>query len=75
MVWVVVLAVAALAFGYLLVDLGAAKSPVANTRGLPVAIVNRDAGAVVGGERLRIGNDMLDEATASEKIGDKVDWT
>ena len=70
-----VAAVAALAFGYFMVNLGAAKSPVANTRGLPVAIVDRDAGAVVGGERMGVGGDMVDEATASEKIGDKVEWT
>jgi len=74
-VWAPLFAVVLLAFFYFLVNFGAAKSPVANTRGLPVAIVDEDAGATVGGEGVYLGERMAKSATSSGEIGNKVRWT
>jgi YhgE/Pip-like protein len=73
--WAPLLAVVILAFFYFLVNFGAARSPVENTRDLPVAIVNEDMGAEAGGEHIELGDEVLKEATTSEEIGDKVEWT
>ena len=64
-----------LAFLYFLVNFGAAKSPAANTHDLPVAVVNADAGAEVGGQRVNLGARVVESAITSEEIGDKVEWT
>ena len=69
------MAVVILAFFYFLVNFGAARSPVENTRDLPVAIANEDVGAESGGEHIELGDEVLKEATTSEEIGDKVEWT
>ena len=74
-VWVPVFGVLVLAFFYFLVNFGAAKSPVENTRDLPVAVVNGDAGAKVGGERVDFGARVVRDATTSKKVGDAVEWT
>ena len=74
-VWGPLFAVVVLAFFYFLVNFGAAVDPVGNTRGLPVAIVSRDAGAKVGGEKQRLGKRVAAEATSNKKIGDSVSWT
>ncbi len=74
-VWVPIFGVVVLAFFYFLVNFGAAKSPVANTRGLPVAVVNGDTGAKLGGERVELGSRVVKSATTSEKIGSAVEWT
>ena len=66
---------ALLAFLYFLVNFAAAKSPAANTRDLPVAIVNADAGAEVGGQRADLGARVAESATMSEEIGDRAEWT
>jgi YhgE/Pip-like protein len=66
---------ALLAFLYFLVNFGAAKSPATNTRDLPVALVNADAGAEVGGQRADLGARVAESATTSEEIGDRVEWT
>ena len=60
---------------YFLVNFGAAKSPAANTHDLPVAVVNADAGAEVGGQRVNLGARVVESAITSEEIGDKVEWT
>ena len=73
--WVPILGVVVLAFFYFLVNFGAAKSPVANTRGLPVAVVNGDTGAKLDGERVDLGSLVIKSATTSEKIGRAVEWT
>ena len=73
--WAPLLAVVLLALFYFLVNFGAARSPVENTRDLPVAIVNEDVGAESGGEHVELGEEVLKGATASEEIGDKVEWT
>jgi YhgE/Pip-like protein len=73
--WAPLLAVVTLAFFYFLVNFGAARSPVENTRDLPVAIVNEDVGAEFGGEHIELGEEVLKGATTSEEIGDKVAWT
>ncbi|MGI9050402.1 MAG: YhgE/Pip domain-containing protein [Rubrobacteraceae bacterium] len=67
--------VVVLAFFYFLVNFGAARSPVANTRGLPVAVVNGDSGAKLGGERVDLGSRVVRSATTSKKIGSAVEWT
>jgi len=64
-----------LAFFYFLVNLGAAKSPAANTRDLPVALVNADAGAEVGSQRVNLGTRVVEDAITSKEIGDQVEWT
>ncbi len=64
-----------LAFLYFLVNFGAAKSPAANTHNLPVAVVNADTGAEVGGQRVNLGARVVEGAITSEEIGDKVEWT
>lgn len=74
-VWVPIFGVVVLAFFYFLVNLGAAKSPVANTRGLPVAVVNEDTGSKLGGERVYLGSRVVESATTGEKIGRAVEWT
>ena len=74
-VWAPLLAVVILAFLYFLVNFGAARSPVENTRDLPVAIVNEDVGDEFGGEHVELGDEVLKGATTSEEIGDKVEWT
>ena len=71
--WAPLLAVVILAFFYFLVNFGAARSPVENTRDLPVAIVNEDVGAESGGEHIEFGEEVLKGATRSEEIGDKVE--
>ena len=73
--WAPLLAVVILSFFYFLVNFGAARSPVENTRDLPVAIANEDVGAESGGEHIELGDEVLKEATTSEEIGDKVEWT
>jgi YhgE/Pip-like protein len=73
--WAPLLAVVILAFFYFLVNFGAARSPVENTRDLPVALVDEDAGAESGGEHVDLGDEVLKGATTSEQIGDKVEWT
>jgi YhgE/Pip-like protein len=73
--WAPLFAVVILAFFYFLVNFGAARSPVENTRDLPVAIVNEDVGAEFGGEHFELGDEVLKGATTSEEIGDKVEWT
>ena len=73
--WAPLSAVVLLALFYFLVNFGAARSPVENTRDLPVAIVNEDVGAESGGEHVELGEEVLKGATASEEIGDKVEWT
>jgi YhgE/Pip-like protein len=74
-VWAPLFAVVILAFFYFLVNFGAAKSPVANTRDLPVAIVNEDAGATMGGERVDLGERVAKSAASNGEIGNKVRWT
>jgi len=74
-VWAPLFAVVLLAFFYFLVNFGAAKSPVANTRDLPVAIVNEDAGATMDGERVDLGERVAKSATSNGEIGNKVRWT
>jgi len=74
-VWAPLFAVVLLAFFYFLVNFGAAKSPMANTRDLPVAIVNEDAGATVGGARMDLGERVTKSATSNGEIGNKVRWT
>ena len=74
-VWAPLFAVVLLAFFYFLVNFGAAKSPMANTRDLPVAIVNEDAGATVGGARMDLGERVTKSATRNGEIGNKVRWT
>ena len=73
--WAPLFAVVILAFFYFLVNFGAARSPVENTRDLPVAIVNEDVGAESGDEHIELGDEVLKGATTSEEIGDKVEWT
>ena len=73
--WAPLFAVVILAFFYFLVNFGAARSPVENTRDLPVAIVNEDAGAESGEAHFRLGDQVVKGATGSEQIGDKVEWT
>src|ERR671933_2284735 len=73
--WAPLLAVVILAFFYFLVNFGAARSPVENTRDLPVAIVDEDAGAESGGEHVDLGDEVVKGATTNEQIGDKVEWT
>jgi YhgE/Pip-like protein len=73
--WAPLFAVVILAFFYFLVNFGAARSPVENTRDLPVAIVNEDVGAGSGDEHIELGDEVLKGATTSEEIGDKVEWT
>ncbi len=73
--WAPLLAVVILAFFYFLVNFGAARSPVENTRDLPVAIVDEDAGADSGGKHVDLGGEVVEGATTSEQIGDKVKWT
>src|SRR5919107_1771389 len=73
--WAPLFAVVILAFFYFLVNFGAARSPVENTRDLPVAIVNEDVGAESGEAHFRLGDQVVKGATGSEQIGDKVEWT
>jgi YhgE/Pip-like protein len=73
--WAPLLAVMILAFFYFLVNFGAARSPVENTRDLPVAIVNEDAGVTMAGERVDFGERVMKNATSNGEIGNKVRWT
>jgi len=73
--WAPLLAVVALAFFYFLVNFGAASNPVENTRGLPVAVVNEDAGATLDGRKVDLGAQVVEGATTNERIGDDVEWT
>ena len=73
--WAPLFAVVILAFFYFLVNFGAARSPVENTRDLPVAIVNEDVGAESSDEHIELGDEVSKGATTSEEIGDKVEWT
>ena len=73
--WALLLADVILAFFYFLVNFGAARSPAENTRDLSVGIVNEDVGAEFGGEHIELGDEVFKEATTSEEIGDKVEWT
>src|ERR687889_715163 len=73
--WAPLFAVVILAFFYFLVNFGAARSPVENTRDLPVAIVNEDVGAESSDEHIELGDEVLKGATTSAEIGDKVEWT
>jgi uncharacterized phage infection (PIP) family protein YhgE len=75
MAWTPALAVVVLAFFYFLVNFGAAASPEDNTRGLPVAVVNEDAGAEVDGRPVDLGARVVEGATTNEEIGDDVEWT
>jgi len=74
-VWAPLFAVVILAFFYFLANFGAAKSPVRNTRDLPVAIVNDDSGTAMGGERVDLGERVAKSATSNGEIENKVRWT
>jgi len=75
MAWAPALAVVALAFFYFLVNFGAAASPEDNTRGLPVAVVNEDAGAEMDGRAVDLGARVVEGAKTSSEVGDDVEWT
>jgi len=58
-------------FGYL----GGFLAPDADARGLPIAIVNLDRGAEVGGTSVRFGDQVVDQLRApSPALGESVSW-
>ncbi len=59
-------------FGYL----GAFLNPDGNIRGMPLAMVNEDQGAVVAGQAHNYGQEIVAEVTSpTSELGDRVDWT
>ena len=73
--WGPLFAVVILAFFYFLVNFGAAKSPDENTQDLPVALVNRDPGAEIGGQLMNFGDRVVESTTANDRIGEAIKWT
>lgn len=73
--WAPAVAVVVLAFFYFLVNFGAAANPEGNTNGLPVAIVNADAGGELNGQPVDFGSRVLESAKTNSRIGDDVAWT
>lgn len=66
------LVLAVVYFGYL----GAVVSPEKNTEDLPIAVVNADQGAKVGGKEVNFGEQVVKKLTGSDSpAGKKVEWT
>lgn len=74
--WGVVAAAVAMGVVMTLSYLGAFLDPLGNARHLPVAIVNEDAGAAAGGQRIDLGRQLV-AALASPRspLGHAVEWT
>lgn len=69
---------AAVALGLLMTFayLGAFLDPVGNARGLPVALVDEDAGTAVGGRKLVLGQQLTAVLTSpSSPLGNAVAWS
>lgn len=74
--WVGVLAAGLMAFTITFSYLGGFVDPGGNTRDLPLAIVNEDTGADVGGQPLNLGQQVTEEVTApGGRLGDDVEWS
>lgn len=54
---------------YAWVNIIACWNPYVNTGNLPVAIVNKDGGAVIQGKEINAGNDVVDELKKNKDIG------
>ena len=74
-VWLPLVAVvAALSLVYF-ANLAAVVSPGADAGGLPVALVNEDRGAILGGEKVDFGGRVVENATAPDSpAADAVEW-
>ena len=76
MVIAVVLGAALFAFIMTFSYLGAFLDPDGNIRGMPLAMVNEDQGAVVAGQAYNFGRQAVAEVTSpASELGDRVDWT
>jgi YhgE/Pip-like protein len=74
--WAFVAAAVAMGVVMTLSYLGAFLDPIGNARDLPVAVVNEDAGAAVGGQRVNLGRRVVAElASPGSALGDAVEWT
>jgi YhgE/Pip-like protein len=72
--FVIVAGLVALAttFGYL----GGFLDPDGNARNMPLALVNEDRGATVGGQQINFGDQVIDPVAApNPRLGDAVRWT
>lgn len=68
---VAALTAAVMTFSYL----GGFLDPAGNMRGMPLAVVNEDAGATVGGQSLNLGAQVVQSLTApNPRLGDDVTW-
>lgn len=54
---------------YAWINIKACWDPYVNTGNLPVAIVNNDQGAVVEGEEVNVGNEIVDQLKQNDSIG------
>lgn len=61
---------------YAWVNIKACWNPYVNTGNLPVAVVNKDEGASVGGKFVNVGNEIVDQLKKNHSIGWKFvdDW-
>lgn len=74
--WTGVLAAGLMAFTITFSYLGGFLDPAGNTKGLPLAIVNEDAGSDVNGQPLNLGQQVIEEATVpGGSLGDDVEWS
>ncbi|CAA9477834.1 MAG: hypothetical protein AVDCRST_MAG05-1075, partial [uncultured Rubrobacteraceae bacterium] len=73
-VWLsLVAAVAALSLVYF-ANLAAVVSSGADSEGLPVALVNEDRGAILGGKKVEFGVRVVEDATVLDSPADTVEW-
>jgi YhgE/Pip-like protein len=74
--WGFVAAAVAMAIVMSLSYLGAFLDPIGNARDLPIAVVNEDSGAVVAGNRLDLGRNVVAALTSPRSpLGDAVEWS
>lgn len=64
-----VIAVLLIPIVYAAVMLSATWGPYDNLSNLPVAVVNKDTGAMQGGEEINVGRDLVEEFKASQDLG------
>jgi YhgE/Pip-like protein len=74
--WAFVALAALLAFITTFSYLGGFVDPVGNMHNMPLAIVNEDAGAAIGGGQRNFGDEVLKAVLApNPQLGDRVKWT
>lgn len=74
--WALVAAAAAVGVAMTYSYLGAFLDPLGNARGLPIALVNEDAGAALGGSRLELGAQAVAALRSPRSpLGETVAWS